>query len=71
LRVQKLTDSRDSNARSEAGDLLRIAFDFNNDADILAYASRAGLSRAAWRLDFLPSIRKAILVAALRALENK
>jgi hypothetical protein len=71
LRVRKLTEKGDSSARYEAQELLRIAFDLNADNDILLYASRAGLSRAAWRLDFLPSIRKAILVAALRTLENR
>jgi hypothetical protein len=71
LRVQVLTEKGDSSARYEAGELVRVAFDFNNDNDILAYASRPGLSRAGWWLDFLPSIRKAILVAALRTLENR
>jgi hypothetical protein len=70
-RIQKLTEKNDSVARSEAQELLRIAFDFNNDNDILAYASRAGLSTRAWQLDFLPSVRKSLIVAALRVLEGK
>ena len=71
LRVQKLVDRNDSASRSEAEELLRIAFDFNNDNDIRAYASRAGLSPDAWRLDSLATVRKSLLVAALRTLENK
>jgi hypothetical protein len=71
LRVQKLTERNDSGARSEAQEFVRIAFDFNNDNDILAYAARAGLSSRAWQLDFLHSVRKSLLVAALRVLDNK
>jgi hypothetical protein len=71
VRIQKLTERNDSVARSEAAEFLSIALALNDDSDILAYASHAGLSSRAWKLDFLPSIRRALLVAALRTLEKK
>lgn len=70
-RMQKLTERSDSVVRSEAQEFLRIAFAFNDDNDILAYAARAGLSSREWLLDFLPGVRRSLLVAALRVLENK
>jgi hypothetical protein len=70
MRFQKLTKRNDSAARLEAAELVRLALNFNYDNDIRAYASRAGLSSNAWKLDFLHSIRWALLVAALRTLEN-
>ena len=71
LRAQKLTERSDSVVRYEAAKLIQIAITFNDGNDILTFASRAGLSSAAWRLDFVGSIRRAIMVAALRTLENK
>jgi hypothetical protein len=61
----------DARAHEEALAYLRIAFDFNVDVDILGYASKAGLNSAAWRLDFLSTIRRALIVASLRTLEGQ
>lgn len=43
---------------------------FNNAEDILLYARRAGLDPGQFRLEFLSSIRRAMLFASLRALEE-
>ena len=70
-RAQTGLSRGDSAVHSESSELLRIAFDFNNDGDIVAYATHAGLSPEVWRLDFLGAVRKSLLVAALRVLEGQ
>jgi hypothetical protein len=71
LRAQKLTERSDLTVRYEAAKLIQIALTFNDGNDIHTFASRAGLSPTAWQLDFIGTIRRAIMVAALRTLENK
>jgi len=71
LRAQKSSGKDDTVARYEAAELLRVVINFNDSNNIVTYASQAGLNSTAWKLDFLGSIKRAILVAALRTLENK
>ena len=67
LRIQKLALS-DQNAHAEAGELLRLAFDLNEDGDIRIYASRAGMNLEPWKLDLFSLVRRTLIVAALRAI---
>ena len=57
--------------RYEAASLISLAATFNDDRDIQIYATRAGLNAKALGLDFIDSIRRSLLVAALRTLEGQ
>ena len=61
----------DYHIRSEAALLISVAHTFNQDRDIEISASRAGLNPKASGLDFIGSIRRSLLVAALRTLEGQ
>jgi hypothetical protein len=70
---EKTTGSLIANAlpaEKEAANLVSLAITFNDD-DITGYASKADLKPKELGFDFLYSVRRAILVAALRTLENK
>jgi len=67
-RIQARSSKQDSDLHDEAAGLLRVAFDLNDDEGIRIYAARARLDQAAWLLDFISSVRKTLIVAALRTL---
>jgi hypothetical protein len=61
----------DTKIRDEAAILVSLAIIFNSGSDIATYARNVGLSPEALGFDFLGTVRWALLIAALRALEDK
>jgi hypothetical protein len=55
----------------EAVNLISLAVTFNSESDIELYASKTELKSKELGFDFLHSVRWALLIAALRTLENK
>ncbi len=72
-RLQKEQQQRGTRdiTRFEAANYLSIALIFNSDTDLLFHAKRAGLDIAHFKLDFLSAIRRALLIASMRALEDQ
>ena len=58
-------------SRFEAANLVSLAVNFNSTDDVLTYARRAGLDVDQFRLDFMTAIRRMLLFASLRALEEQ
>jgi hypothetical protein len=71
ISIQDQASRTENLIRYEASHLVSLAAIFNNSNDIEAHAQRAGLKPQAFALDFISSVRRALLFAALRTLEGE
>jgi hypothetical protein len=58
-------------AEYEAANLVSLAINFNSDSDTEVFASKVEMKSKEVGFDFLSSVRRALLIAALRTLEKK
>ncbi len=69
-KVTSLQQAQANNARSaEAAQFISLAYTFNQDADLAAFAKRVGL-----KFEFLPfvnSFRQVLMIAAMRTLDGR
>jgi hypothetical protein len=67
--LQSTSERNERVARREAAEFISMAIDFNQSVDF--YASHADLKPDMLGLDFLPAIRRALLLAALHAMGDQ
>lgn len=66
-----ISDRTESVVRYEAAYLTSLAITFNESSDIEVHASKAGINTQSLGIEFLGSVRRALLFSSIRTLEGK